>query len=143
MKFEEILDNVAVNRNKFEETWKKICENTNKIKELESSIDNYNKILDSYNSDISAIKENNRNAIEKFGADELFDMEEQENLISQYKDSIAKKKKELNLYNDIILSKEEDNYIVLKYFISYVKEKYSNFSRTYFNYSFNSLRKEL
>ena len=126
MKFEEILDNVAVNRNKFEETWEKICENTNKIKELESSIDNYNKILDSYNSDISAIKENNKNTIEKFGANESFDMDEQENLISQYKDSIAKKIIDLNLYNDIILSKEEDNYIVLKYFISYVKEKYCN-----------------
>ena len=126
MKFQEILDSVEVNRNKFEETWEQLKLNNEKIIEVESKIVKLNKILESYSSDLSAIRENNRSNIEKVGIDGSYNATDQEELIGDYKDAITKKKEELNLYNDLILSKEEDGYIVNKYFLDFVKDKYNN-----------------
>ncbi|MBP3200994.1 MAG: hypothetical protein J6M39_05055 [Lachnospiraceae bacterium] len=126
MNFQEILDGIEVNRAKFNEVWEKLESNDKKIVEVESEIKRLSKISDSYNSDLSKIRENNRTNIEKIGVDTSYDSTEQEGLIFDYKETIKNKRKILNCYEDIILSKDENGYIANKYFLDYVKEKYSN-----------------
>ena len=116
MNFQEILDGIEVNRAKFNEVWEKLESNDKKIVEVESEIKRLSKISDSYNSDLSKIRENNRTNIEKIGVDTSYDSTEQEGLIFDYKETIKNKRKILNCYEDIILSKDENGYIANKYF---------------------------
>ncbi len=131
--YKDILVELKNSKDTFENYWKDLISKTEEISTLNKQLESYYETLESYNKDLSELSAIRETTIESIGGDASITAESAESedashatQIANMKNDYITKQKKYNHYQDIVLSFDEDNYIVVKYFMDFVKEKYNN-----------------